>query len=241
MKKITLAVIAAIGLATHATAQEPEEYADMSDPLAVFNMGGISASNKGLSLKLVNVYDTGSVTKLGANVLEVQGIGGETLGWSSNSDRNNSIDSLRLRNFSVNTTNGRGFQLDTSWDFRSDSGSASYSLIQALPQIGPINLYPMAGAGVVVRDNGSSFSVPGTTALVGVYAKLTVTDRIWLNYNPMYNKGFGGSMSDFSQLKHEAIVSYQLNPRQNVRLFANWDDETSFKEGDFRIEFNHQF
>lgn len=239
MKKVTLAVVAALTLSANAVAEEQKEYADMSDPLAVFNMAGIGATNKGMNLKFVNTYDPGKANTLGANVVEVQGIGGEALGWDG--DGNNSIDSVRFRNFNVNTTNGRGTQIDTSWDFNSGVGSASYSMIQGLPQMGRINLYPLAGAGVVVADNDHGISVPGMTAVVGVYGKFTISDRIWLNYNPMYNHGFGGSMKDVDGLSHEFIASYQLNQRQNIRAFANWDNSTKFADGDFRIEFNHQF
>ena len=244
MKKVTLAVLTTLILSANAVAAEQEEYADMSDPMAVFNMGGVGSTNKGLNLKLVNTYDPGKANTLGANVIEVQGIAGEAMGWGNGDNKNNSISSIRYRNFNVDTTTGRGVQIDTSLNFNpngDNTGSASYSLMQALPAMGRINLYPLAGAGVVMQDKESGISVPGMTALVGVYSKFTVSERIWLNYNPMYSKGFGGSMNDFDSLSHEVIASYQLNQRQNLRAFANWDNSTDFADADFRIEFNHQF
>lgn len=40
---------------------------------------------------------------------------------------------------------------------------------------------------------------------------------------------------------HEAAISYQINPRSNVRYFANWSENTDFADGDHRIEYNYQF
>lgn len=256
MKKISIGMLAALGLCAGVSAAEQTEYADMSDPMAVFNMAGIGTTNKGLNLKLVQLYDTGSATKIGANVLEVKGFAGELMGWDNNDVRNDSIDSIRFRNFTVNTETGLGMQFDSSWHFGNSTGSLSYSLMQALPQMGRFNFYPLAGAGMVTADSEmpvyvpelgdnvmvpAGFTMPGAFAQVGVYSKFTVSDRIWLNYNPMYVRGISGQLNGESLLSHEFAVSYQLNQRQNIRLFANWSENVKFQHGDFRIEFNQQF
>ncbi len=88
------------------------------------------------------------------------------------------------------------------------------------------------------------YAIPSSYVVVGTYAKVDVTDKIWLNYNPMYistlnkNKNMSDLLDGFH---HEAAVSYKLNDRQTIRTFANWDHNTQFKNGDFRLEFNHQF
>ncbi|MDF2153546.1 hypothetical protein [Vibrio sp. CAU 1672] len=234
-----------------------DEVQDMSDPLAIYTQVGGGITDKGLNFKMGKTYDTGKDNVAGMNVLEIKGMGGEALGWHDDENRrNDSIDSFRLRNFTANLTNGRGAQVDLSYDLNNESGSASYSFIQALPKFGPVQFFPLAGAGVafgnnVVGDDGqivSGYSVPGTFALVGTYTKLDLTDRIWLNYNPMYMttlsgsetyKDYGFENSD-SVLAHEFAVSYQISPRFNVRYFANWTENTDFADGDHRIEFNYQ-
>ncbi|EJG0294011.1 hypothetical protein DFX41_RS24350, partial [Vibrio parahaemolyticus] len=42
-------------------------------------------------------------------------------------------------------------------------------------------------------------------------------------------------------LTHEFALSYQINPRTNIRYFANWNEHVNFGDGDHRIEFNYQF
>ncbi|GEA61929.1 lipoprotein [Vibrio comitans NBRC 102076] len=230
-----------------------DEVADMSDPLAVFTQVGAGMTDRGLNLKIGQMYDTGSDITAAMNVIEIKGIGGETLGGRS--DANDSVDSFRFRNFGVELTNGRGKQIDMNYDFQNESGTVSYSIIQALPSFGPLTLYPLAGAGVAfgnaVEDDGSKeagYLIPGTFGVIGTYARINVTDKLWLNYNPMWMTTLSGS-DDFTDngfagrsdlLTHEFAVSYQIQPRFNVRYYANWDQVRSFDDGDHRIEFNYQ-
>lgn len=253
--------IACISIANLSVAKE-SEVQDMSDPLAVYTQAGFGYTDKGLNLKVGQTYDTGSDTTMGMNVLEIKGIAGEAIGWG-NRDTDDSIDSIRFRNFGVDLTNGRGSQVDMSWDFDTNQGSASYSFIQALPKMGMFNFYPLAGLGVAageqlegttggdlneaqVRDR---YNMHGTFYVAGMYGKMQITDKIWLNYNPMYLGSISGS-SEFknngfeqsdSVLAHEFAASYQLNPRANVRYFANWSENVSYSKGDHRVEFNYQF
>ena len=248
-------------LASGAIAEETEVQ-DMSDPLAVYTQAGFGYTDKGLNLKVGQTYDTGSDTTMGMNVFEIKGIAGEAIGWNGR-DADDSIDSIRFRNFGVDLTNGRGTQVDMSWDFDSNQGSASYSFIQALPQMGMFNFYPLAGVGVaageeLVEGTGGDldadqlrdrYNMHGTFYVAGMYAKMQLTDKIWLNYNPMYLGTMSGSSTfkDFgfegrdSVLAHEFAASYQITPRANVRYFANWTENTSIEDGDHRIEFNYQF
>ncbi|WP_213864740.1 hypothetical protein [Vibrio crassostreae] len=248
-------------LASGAIAEETEVQ-DMSDPLAVYTQAGFGYTDKGLNLKVGQTYDTGSDTTMGMNVLEIKGIAGETIGWSGRG-ADDSIDSFRFRNFGVDLTNGRGSQVDMSWDFDNNQGSASYSFIQALPQMGMFNFYPLAGVGIaageeLVEGTGGAldadqlrdrYNMHGTFYVAGMYAKMQLTDKVGLNYNPMYLGTMSGSSTfkDFgfegndSVLAHEFAASYQINPRANVRYFANWTENTSIEDGDHRIEFNYQF
>lgn len=234
---------------------QDEGLADMSDPLAVFTMAGFGVTNRGLNLKVAKSYDTGNTDKLGMNVIEVKGIYSDTLGWESNTK--DSVDSLRVRNFTVNPVTGRGAQIDMSYDLNSEAGTLSYSMLQALPAWGRFNLYPLAGVGIAFANNAlqddgtiaSGYSLPGTFATVGMYGKYTVTDKIWLNYNPIWNASLSGSDlfkdhgfdNHSSSLMHEFVASYQINSRSNVRYFANWSEHVDLSDGDHRIEYNYQF
>ncbi|GAL20145.1 hypothetical protein JCM19235_4345 [Vibrio maritimus] len=235
-------------------ASEADEVQDMSDPLAVYTQLGAGITDRGLNFKMGQTFDTGSDTTMGMNVFEIKGAMGETLGFRDSA--NDSVDSLRFRRLQADMTNGRGSQFDANYDFNNEAGSFSYSFIQALPKFGPVQFYPLAGLGVafgnnVEGDNGeviSGYSVPGTFGLVGTYTKIEITDKIWLNYNPMWMTTLSGSKAytehgfqgESSVLTHEVAASYQFTPRFNVRYFANWTEHGNFKDGEHRIEFNYQ-
>lgn len=239
-----------------------ETIQDMSDPLAIYTQAGIGFSNHGVNLKVGATYNTGVSTEVGMNIFEVKGIAGDAVGWSGSSERNNSIDSIRYRNFEVDLTNGRGSQVDVNYATATNSGAQeigtmSYSMIQALPSFGPVTLFPLAGAGFAFGNNldkagltsSDGYTVPGTLAVVGTYSKITLTDKIWLNYNPMYMMTLSGTdafkdhffENSDSVLVHEFTASYQFNPRFNVRYFANWSENVDIADGAHRIEFNYQF
>jgi len=233
-----------------------EELQDMSDPLAVFTQAGIGWSNKGLNIKYGKTYDTGSVTSMGMNVFEIKGIGGDALAWSGHHSRDNSIDSFRFRDANIDTTNGRGKLIDIDYNIDENMGSLSYSIIQALPKFGPVQFYPLVGVGTTVANNtvfdgeDDGFTVPGMFTLVGMYSTIRINEEFWFNYNPYWFNTIGGStaytenafgLGKDSILLHEFAASYQINPRFNVRYFANWDEDTDYIDGDHRIEFNYQF
>ncbi len=235
---------------------------DMSDPLAVYTQFGMGATNKGINIKIGQSYDPGVPATMAMNIIEVMGAMGETLGWDGSGQRDDSINAFRFRNFKVDTTNGRGSQIDVNFNldknFMADqTGDVSYSIIQALPKMGAFNFYPLAGVGVafgenVLEDDGtidSGYSVMGTFGLVGMYAKFAVTDKFWLNYNPFWLSSLSGSdlykdnaygPEEDTLLTHEFIVSYQFTPRFNIRAFANWNENTDLSNGDHRVEFNYQ-
>ncbi|WP_375750532.1 hypothetical protein [Vibrio sp. HN007] len=249
---ISASILGAISFCSFA--DESQEIQDMSDPLAVYTQVGAGITDLGINLKIGQTFDTGVETTMGMNVFEIKGAMGDTLGFRERAT--DSIDYLRFRRFNVDLTNGLGGQLDVNYNFDNEAGSLSYSVIQALPALGALQLYPLAGLGAafgnnVEGDNGeviSGYTVPGTFSVVGAYTKFTVTDKIWLNYNPMWMstisgsdtykaQGFSGHSSIFA---HEVAASYQINPRFNVRYFSNWSEYTSFRDGEHRIEFNYQ-
>nr|WP_235868884.1 hypothetical protein [Vibrio superstes] len=238
----------------------------MSDPLAVYTQAGFGISDKGLNFKVGQTYDTGNSDVMGMNLIEIKGVAGELVGWSGSSQRDDSIDSVRFRNFSVNKTNGRGKQIDLNYNVEAEQLNASYSFIQALPKWGPLQLYPLAGAGLRVQngqfeesidtdsgtyelDTSIGYTLPGVYGVVGMYSRITVTDKIWINYNPMWLTAIAGSdhfteqgfAGDSSVFTNELSVSYQFTPRFNARYFANWTQDQAYFEGDQRIEFNYQF
>lgn len=255
----SLALAITLSLSTSAALAENNEVQDMSDPLAVYTQAGFGATDKGLNLKFGQTYDTGNDDTMAMNVFEVKGIAGDIFGWAGSSERDDSIDSVRFRNFNVDHTNGRGSQVDMNYDVERESLDISYSFIQALPQWGGLNVYPLAGVGVNLTngemDTGNGvekigYTIPGTFGVVGAYTKYSITDNLWINYNPMWlttisgadayvNNAYGAGNS--SVFANELAVSYQINPRTNVRYFANWTQYQSFSDGDQRIEINYQF
>lgn len=255
-KTITL-IMASLVTALSGNVMAEDEVQDMSDPLAVFTQVGAGMTNKGINLKAAKTYDTGSDITLGMRAVEIKGIGGELLGWDGSNSRDDSIDSFRFRDFTVDLVNGRGAQIDVTYDIEQERADLSYSFIQALPKFGPVQLYPLAGVGASVQNNAKNldgtqengYTMPGTFAVVGAYSKITITDKIWLNYNPMYMASLSGSdfyksnafgLGEGDQLFHEFAASYQFTPRFNIRYFANWNADNNFGEGDHRIEFNYQ-
>ena len=266
MKKnilLPLALVTALTSGVMATedTNTSKKLQDMSDPLAVFTQAGLGFTDKGLNVKIGKAYDSGVPNTMAMNVIEIQGIAGDTLGYRGEQD-GDSIDSIRFRNFSVNTKNGRGAQVDASWNFNTKSGSVSYALIQALPKVSIFQFYPLAGLGVVAVNgvdqnttgwadahSPSGLSIPGAYATLGMYSKITLTKNIWINYNPVWLTSIAGSdaykdnaygQGNSAIFTHEVAVSYQITPRFNVRYFGNWSDEVDFLDGGQRIEFNYQ-
>lgn len=264
---LVLWTLGVIGLPAYSQADEnaveqSDEVQDMSDPLAVFTQAGVGLTNKGLNIKIGQSYDTGSDTTMGMNVLELKGALGDSLGWDGGSRRDDSLDSFRFRNFEVDLTNGRGTQIDMSYAFdenplAEETANISYSILQALPKMGRLNLYPLAGVGVAVGNNAleddgsidSGYSIMGTFVSIGMFSKLAITDKLWINYNPFWLSTLSGSdlykdnaygLEEDSLLTHEFAVSYQFNPRFNVRYFANWTENVDINDGDHRVEFNYQ-
>ncbi|UTF58657.1 MULTISPECIES: hypothetical protein [Gilvimarinus] len=243
-------------------AAEEGEVQDMSDPLAIYTQVGAGITDKGLNLKVGQSYDTGSPTTAGMNLIEVKGIYGDALGWRDEDITTDSVDSFRFRNFTVDVTKGRGKQIDATVNLKQNlvaekSADISYGIMQALPKMGPVNLYPLVGAGVsmgenAIEDDGSidsGYSIMGFYGLAGMYAKLAITDKIWINYNPFWLTTITGSdnyednyygRDNGDILTHEFALSYQITPRFNVRYFANWNENVDFDDGDQRIEFNYQ-
>lgn len=246
MNKISLVTSLAL-ITPFAFAQQAEDSVqDMSDPLAVYTQAGFGVTDQGINIKIGNSYDTGNPDTMAMNIIELKGIGGDSLGLEGN----DSVNSLRFRNFNLDTINGRGAQVDMNWDFENNVGSASYSLMQALPAFGPVQLFPLAGIGLTIEDkvneNSAGYSVPSSFAVVGTYSKITITDKIWLNYNPMYmstlnhNDKMSHLMDGFY---HEFIASYQINPKQNIRAYGNYaaTESNTDKNMEWRVEFNQQF
>ena len=231
---------------------------DMSDPLAVYTQAGVGITDKGFNIKVGQSYTPSTPGFMAMNVLEIKGIGGDLLGIRDNDDAlynnvDDSIDYFRFRNFKADMKKGRGQQLDVNYNVDKNSLDASYSFLQALPKLGIIQLYPLAGVGLTVADNYSGdnngYEFPGTFFVAGMYSKIDITDKIWINYNPMYMHTLSGS-SDYKDsyyagddniLVHEVAISYQISERANIRYFANWNKHVDFADADHRIEFNYQF
>lgn len=252
MKKSLISFVVASVFTFGAIAED--EYQDMSDPLAVYTQLGVGITDKGLNLKVGQTYDTGSATTMAMNIIEVKGIAGEILGFRDEDEAlyqavDNSVDFFRFRNFTVDMTNGRGSQVDVNVNVDKETMDASYSLIQALPKWKMIQLYPLAGIGLSVKNDAEEgYQLPGTYAVLGFYGKITVTDKIWMNYNPIWLTTMSGSdvyketnyANENAIFTHEFAISYQISPRSNIRYFANWNEKVDFADGDHRIEYNYQ-
>ena len=264
-KKSTLTLLLAclMALTSSLSANEnnsTKKLQDMSDPLAVFTQAGLGFADRGINVKIGKAYDSGVPNTMAMNVIEIQGVFGDTLGYRE--EDGDSIDSMRFRNFSVNSKNGRGAQVDASWNFNTKSGSISYALIQALPKLSIFQFYPLAGLGVVAANgvdqnrtgwadakSPSGLSIPGAFVTLGMYSKITITKNIWMNYNPIWLSSIAGSdayvnnaygLKNSDQFTHEVSLSYQITPRFNIRYFGNWSDKVEFLDGGQRLEFNYQ-
>ena len=262
MTSYHLITLISIGVSFSSYADNQKEVQDMSDPLAVYTQIGFGATNKGLNLKVGQAYDTGIATTAGMNVIEVKGIYGDALGWESDSKTTDSIDSFRFRNFSVDLSSMSATQIYANYNLNAnlvadESMDVSYSFIKALKPMGRFTFYPLAGVGASLGENtleddgsrDSGYSIMGAYGLVGMYAKVTINDKIWLNYNPFWLTTIGGSdnykdhyygLNQSHILTHEFAASYQINPRMNLRYFANWNENLDFVDGDHRLEFNYQ-
>jgi len=262
MTSYHLITLISIGVSFSSYADNQKEVQDMSDPLAVYTQIGFGTTNKGLNLKVGQAYDTGIATTAGMNVIEVKGIYGDALGWESDSKTTDSIDSFRFRNFSVDLSSMSATQIDANYNLNAnlvadESMDVSYSFIKALKPMGRFTFYPLAGVGASLGENtleddgsrDSGYSIMGAYGLVGMYAKVTINDKIWLNYNPFWLTTIGGSdnykdhyygLNQSHILTQEFAASYQINPRMNLRYFANWNENVDFVDGDHRLEFNYQ-
>ena len=262
MTSYHLITLISIGVSFSSYADNQKEVQDMSDPLAVYTQIGFGTTNKGLNLKVGQAYDTGIATTAGMNVIEVKGIYGDALGWESDSKTTDSIDSFRFRNFSVDLSSMSATQIDANYNLNAnlvadESMDVSYSFIKALKPMGRFTFYPLAGVGASLGENtleddgsrDSGYSIMGAYGLVGMYAKVTINDKIWLNYNPFWLTTIGGSdnykdhyygLNQSHILTQEFAASYQINPRMNLRYFANWNENLDFVDGDHRLEFNYQ-
>ncbi len=261
LKSSVAIAVAAIQLGAFAYAEpnknDSAELQDMSDPLAVYTQAGVGVTDKGLNVKIGQTYQSSQPGRMAMNVIEIKGIGGDFVGFRDNDEPlygnvDDSIDSFRFRNFQVEAAKGLGQQFDVNYDVDNDKLDASYSFIKALPKLGVLQLYPLLGAGVTIANDYSGddagYEIPGTFTVVGMYSKIDVTDKIWINYNPMYMHTLSGSgdyKSDYyagedNILTHEVALSYQINARTNIRYFANWNEHVNFGDGDHRIEVNYQ-
>jgi hypothetical protein len=243
MKKITATGLSVLSVFNFAYAENSEELQDMSDPLAGYTQVGTGFTYRGLNLKVGQTFDTGNAQTMGMNVFELKGFAGDVAGWDD--EANDSVDSIRFRRFGADLTNGRGSQIDASYDFGSESRTVSYSIIQTLPKWGPVQLFPLAGAGAAFCNNieaddghvNSGYSMPGTFAVVGTYGKVEITDNIWSNYNLMCMSTLSGSdrfkehgmAGESNVFAHEFAASYQFTPRFNIRYFASWTEYDDFR------------
>lgn len=57
-----------------------DDVQDMSDPYAVFTQAGAGYTDKGIKLKIGQVYDTGTEETSGVNMIKINGINGDVFG-----------------------------------------------------------------------------------------------------------------------------------------------------------------
>ncbi len=250
--KLTGALVMSGIAATSFAAETEKEVQDMSDPMAIYTSGGISYGTNGLNLKMMKTLDTGSKTDLSAIIVEIKDMDFADDGdVRHGTERSSAPSNLRLRKFDVDMTTGRGISYDIMHNTDKDAGMLSVGVMQALPINSFWTAYPILGAGVwYAEDEQNGIDVPGVTLNLTMYNKFTVTDKIWLNWNLTYAEGIFGkeefkddrnSASD--SLVHEFIASYQIDPRNNLRLWHNTSQDKMNEDdtGETRLEFNHQF
>jgi hypothetical protein len=210
------------------------ESADMSNPLAVFNVVGASYGTQGANLKVGIAYDTEDENTMAMHIVEIK----------------DNAENIRYRHFGVDTTTGRGLMVDVGWDTELKQGSAALQVMQALPKFGPFQLFPVIGGGMGIAEGiwnepgyeeVVGYTMPGGFLNAGMYAKMDITDKLWLNYNPMYTHGMSGLLTGESAFNNEFIASYKTTENTTVRAFYNVASGKSFTDGDARVEFNYAF
>ena len=252
LTKLAGAVALSALAATSFAVENEKEAADMSDPMAIYTMGGVSYGTNGINLKMMKTLDTGSATDLSALIVEVKDMDFVNDGEERHGKmRSASPSNLRIRKFDVNMTNGLGLSYDIMQNLDGRKpGVAMVGAMQALPQIGFWQAFPILGAGLMYGEADNGINMDGVLLNFTMYNKFTVTDKIWLNWNIVYNEGIYGS-EDFKNsmnsasdsMSHEFIASYQINPRNNLRLWYNVSHDyiTNDKTGETRLEYNRQF
>ncbi len=110
------------------------EIQDISRPVSRLYTRWLRLHRQGLNLKVGQTYDTVKQPWAWMFLKSKVSLVKLLVGTISADD---SIDSIRFRNF-IRLTNGRGTQVDMSWDFDSNQGSASYSFIQAFATNGHV-------------------------------------------------------------------------------------------------------
>ncbi|GIU29499.1 hypothetical protein L2719_15540 [Shewanella schlegeliana] len=259
-RTLTVAVAVATPLSISSIAfAEENEIQDMSDPLAVYTQLGASYGTNGINFKLGKTLDTGSATDMSMFLFEVKGLYGEHMKHQGASalapeNANNGVSELRFRKFDVDMTTGRGISMDVIHNFNANSGTASVGMIQALPKVGVWQAFPIIAAGVEYNDGSKRSDTNEASGLHSdfvfasftLYNKFLLTDTIWANYNPIYTQAIFGNEHYTENLKgsngltHEFILSWQMTPTQNFRLWYN-ASQNQFADGDFRLEYNQQF
>ncbi|MGF1905901.1 hypothetical protein [Aliivibrio salmonicida] len=192
-----------------------EEDVDMSDPMAVYTGGDITAGDKGLG---------------GALQLSV---GKNNWALMGKIEGSNNFDTYRARIFAPNKKTGTGVYIDAGKDDHIDGIRSNYATVGLL-QVIPINKKLKLYAGLTYGKSWESNNLYKDTNLINtqIYAKYDINDQFYILASPEYEYGLNGEK--FREFYAEINMGYKIDT-SNVIIFTGSTDEQTWITYKFRI------
>ncbi|MFS1431084.1 hypothetical protein [Vibrio lentus] len=183
------------------------EEVDMSDPMAVYTGGDITAGDKGIGGALQISVSEGQWAVMGK--LEAS----------------NNFDTYRARIFAPNKNTGTGIYIDAGTDNHVEGVTANYATLGVL-QVVPINDKFKLYAGVTYGQSWEKNEIFQDTNVVNVqlYAKYDVTDEFFILAAPDYEYGLDGE--EYREFYMELNVGYKVDENNMVIVTGSTDEQT---------------
>lgn len=247
-KQIIATLITAATLSTGAMANE-------------YNIStGVATGTDGLNFNVE--LDRNDDTAMSFYRLDAKGVYGEALGWNSDDNQDDSIDTLRVRMGEIHNDSKMGMYMDAEYDRDIERLDASAGIIGEI-KTKQLTIRPFATFGLVAQNTIESigpaeveagYTIPGTYATVGAYTEYQVTERVSVQYNPLWKTAVSGKSHHTehgfidnkdkghgSILINEFAIAYKINTQVKLQYVAEWDQHTSLSDGEQMIELKYQF
>jgi hypothetical protein len=192
-----------------------EEDVDMSDPMAVYTGGDITAGDKGLG---------------GALQLSV---GKHNWALMGKIEGSNNFDTYRTRIFAPNKKMGTGVYIDAGKDDHVGGISSNYATVGLL-QVIPINKKLKLYAGLTYGKSWESNNLYKDTNLINmqIYAKYDINEKFYILASPEYEYGLNGE--EFREFYAEINMGYKID-KSSVIIFTGSTDEQTWITYKFKI------